>query len=72
MLKRKYQLLGMMALSSTFAFTTCSTNIRDALIGGALDWVSGSATDILSSVFPTTTLFDLPGTTDNTSNSDAR
>ncbi|MBL8877979.1 MAG: hypothetical protein JNG88_02575 [Phycisphaerales bacterium] len=69
MFNRKLQVLAVTLSSATFAFTTCSTNMRDALIGGALDWVSGSTSDVLSAVFPLL----LSGATDDVSSaSDAR
>lgn len=72
MFNRKVQILAMIATSTTFALTTCSTNVRDALIGGALDWVSGSTSELLSNVFPLALSNATDDTTEAASASDAR
>jgi hypothetical protein len=40
---------------------TCGTDFRDALIGGAFDFVSGTATDVLSQLYPIANLFPVAG-----------
>jgi hypothetical protein len=72
MLPRKLQTLAWIAMSSTFAFTSCSTNIRDALIGGAMDWIAGSATEVLSNLFPLDSSGDFGLFPDNTSSAGSR
>ena len=37
---------------STLAGTGCGTYLRDAIIGGAMDFVSGSTANLLSSLLP--------------------
>lgn len=72
MLNRRLQTLAFIAMSSTFAFTSCSTDIRDALIGGAMDWIAGSATDVLSNLFPLNTTGDFGFFSDNSSSAGSR
>jgi hypothetical protein len=37
---------------TTLLGASCATNIRDAILGGALDFVSGSTSSLLSSLLP--------------------
>lgn len=45
-------LVLVMLCSTTLLGSSCATNIRDAIVGGALDFVSGSTTSLLSSLLP--------------------
>lgn len=47
---KKHMLWTLCAATGTLA--ACSADVRDALISGAFDFVSGSTTDILRSLLP--------------------
>jgi hypothetical protein len=48
---RKWLTLALLC-SATLLGSSCVANIRDAILGGALDFVSGSTSDFLSSLLP--------------------
>ena len=45
-------LVLVMLCGTTFVGSSCVSNIRDAIVGGALDFVSGSTTSLLNSLLP--------------------
>lgn len=53
-LQRKTMALAL-AASSTLLAGQCMTDIRDALVGGALDYIAGSATSLIDAWFPLAT-----------------
>jgi hypothetical protein len=41
-----------MCCGTTLLGSSCATDIRDAIVSGALDFVSGNTSSLLSSLFP--------------------
>ncbi len=52
MLKRTCLRLAPLLLSPLLFGAGCTTIVRDALMGGAFDFVAGTTTDLLSQLFP--------------------
>lgn len=55
MARRKILAL-LIATSATLWVGTCITDIRDAIVGGALDYISGTTTGIFDAFFPLASL----------------
>ncbi len=52
MLKRNRAYVVALLLSPMLLAAGCTTIVRDALLGGAFDFVAGSTTDLLTLLFP--------------------
>jgi hypothetical protein len=46
--------------SATLWLNTCTMNLRDAIVGGALDFVAGSTTALIDAWFPIVPLLAPP------------
>ena len=58
--RRRLTGLALLA-SSTLWLNTCAMNLRDAVIGGAMDFVAGSTTALIDAWLPIVPLLSPPG-----------
>ena len=56
-MKRLMKWLVLTAAAPTLCGVNCGLTLRDAVLGGAMDYVSGTTTNALSSLLPLDTLF---------------
>ena len=55
-MRRLAKYLGLLSAGAALAGVSCTTDLRDSLINGVMDYVSGNTTDLLNGVLPLTTL----------------